>query len=105
MSDNGMPGLQGVLVEQEVQFTLVELSVACRADTAQVAALVEEGVIPAHGEDPPHWRFDGTALRRTRTALRLMRDLELNVSGTAVVLDLLEQIETLRAKLRQMGDR
>jgi len=105
MSDNGMPGLQGVLVEQEVQFTLVELSVACRAETDQVAALVAEGVIPAHGEDPRQWRFDGSALKRTRTALRLMHDLELSVSGTAVVLDLLEQIETLRARLRQLGER
>ncbi|MGO4155047.1 chaperone modulator CbpM [Cupriavidus sp. YAF13] len=101
MSDQGISMLHGVLVEEEVQFTLVELSVACHADIEQVVALVEEGVLTPHGEDAPRWRFDGATFKRARAALRLARDLELGVAGVAVVLDLLDEIETLRAKLRR----
>ena len=49
------------------------------------------------------WRFAGTALRRARAAMRLSRDLELSAAGTALVIDLLDQIEALRSRLRQLG--
>jgi chaperone modulatory protein CbpM len=48
------------------------------------------------------WRFSGTALRRTRLALRLERDLELNLAGVALALDLMEEVERLR---RALGER
>jgi chaperone modulatory protein CbpM len=99
-------GLPGVIVEDGVQFTLVELSVACHANTAQVIALIEEGVITPSGDAVERWRFDGVILPRARTAVRLMRDLQLNAAGAAVALDLLNEIERLRARLRQFeGDR
>ncbi|KDP83714.1 MerR family transcriptional regulator [Cupriavidus sp. SK-3] len=101
MSDQSGSTLQGVLVEEEVQFTLVELSVACHADMEQVVALVEEGVLTPRGEDVQGWRFEGTALSRARAALRLTRDLELGPAGVALVLDLLDEIEVLKSKLRR----
>jgi chaperone modulatory protein CbpM len=101
MSDQSGSILHGVLVEEEVQFTLVELSVVCRAEIGQVVALVEEGVLTPHGEDAQDWHFDGAALKRARTALRLTRDLELGAAGVALVLDLLDEIESLRARLRR----
>jgi chaperone modulatory protein CbpM len=42
-------------------------------------------------------------LPRARTAVRLQRDLELSAAGTAVVLDLLAEIDSLRARLRRLG--
>lgn len=93
----------GVVVEEEVRFTLVELGQACSADSPQLAALVAEGVITPSGIDERSWQFDGTALRRARSALRLSRDFELSVANTAFVLDLLDQIEALESRLRQVG--
>jgi hypothetical protein len=37
-------------------------------------------------------------------ALQLKRDLELNPASTALVLDLLDEIETLRSRLRRLGN-
>lgn len=96
---------QGVLVEESLEFTLVELSRACRADSAQLAFLVTEGVLTPSGDDPQHWRFAGTSLRRARAALRLSHDLELNPAGVALVLDLLDEIDALRSQLRRLGQR
>lgn len=93
----------GVVVEEEVRFTLVELGRACHADREQLAALVAEGVLSPSGGDEPNWQFDGSALRRARSALRLSRELELNTADTAFVLDLLDQIESLKARLRRLG--
>lgn len=42
------------------------------------------------------YHFSLSELQRLKTALRLQRDLELNVSGIALVLDLLEQMQDLR---------
>lgn len=92
-----------VVVEEEIQFTLVELSLACRTDVEQLVALVVEGVLTPSGDDLQCWRFSGATLRRARVALRLARDLELNAASTALVLDLLDEIKALRARLRRLG--
>jgi len=106
MADRSSHVVHGVIVEEEMRFTLVELSRACRADAAQLAALVEEGVIePQAGDVPDAWQFSGPTLQRARSALRLTHDLELGVAGTALVLDLLDEIEQLRARLRRAGVR
>jgi len=104
MSDTNVSVAHAVLVEEEVQFTLVELCRACDAESEQLVALVEEGVLTPIGDEPRHWRFGDTSLRRARAAVRLTRDLELNAAGVALVLDLLDEIEALRSRLRRLGD-
>jgi chaperone modulatory protein CbpM len=103
MSDTDESATRAVLVEEQLQFTLIELSQASHADIEQLIALVEEGVLTPSGEDPQRWRFAGAALPRARAALRLTRDLDLNPAGAALVLELLDQIDALRAKLRRYG--
>ncbi len=89
----------GILVEDEVQFTLVELSRICQVDIARVVELVDEGVLTPSSDDSGQWLFGGTTLRRARRALRLTRDLDLNPASAALVLDLLDEIEVLRSRL------
>ena len=103
MSDSNTFAIHGVLVEEEVQFTLNELCRLCGADREQLVALVDEGVLAASGDDQQAWRFGGANLQRARAAMRLTRDLELNAAGTALVLDLLDEIEALRSRLRRLG--
>lgn len=95
--------IQGAVVEEDVQLTLVELCQACRADEEHVRAWVSEGVLEPTGQSPQEWRFSGNSLRRARLALRLMRDLELNPAGVALALDLLDEIAMLSAQLRRAG--
>jgi chaperone modulatory protein CbpM len=90
--------IHGVLIDETAQFTLSELCRACASNREQLIALVEEGVLTPRGDDPQAWRFSGGSLRRARTALRLIRDLELNLAGAALVLDLLDEIDALRAR-------
>jgi chaperone modulatory protein CbpM len=103
MSNTNITVVHGVVVEDEVQFTLVELCRVCAADPEQVIALVDEGVLAPSGAEAHEWRFGGATLRRARAALRLTRDLELSAAGTALVLDLLDQIEALRTQVHRLG--
>lgn len=95
--------LQGVVVEEQVDLTLEELCRACLAEPAHVTAWVFEGVLEPQGQVPAEWRFCGDSLRRARMAQRLAGDLEINPAGVALVLDLLEEIQQLQARLRRAG--
>jgi chaperone modulatory protein CbpM len=103
MSNSDISVVHAVVVDAELQFTLVELSRVCHVDAEQLIALVDEGVLTPTGAEPAQWRFEGAVLPRARTAVRLQRDLELSAASTAVVLDLLAEIDSLRARLRRLG--
>jgi chaperone modulatory protein CbpM len=103
MSEHTLTLTHGVIVEDNLQFTLIELSQACQADSARLIELVEEGALVPLGTDASTWRFDGSAFRRASVALRLARDLHLNAAGVALVIDLLDEVEALRARLRRLG--
>ena len=90
------------IVEEDVQLTLVELCRASRAPEDQVHTWVVEGVLVPEGDTPAEWRFHGAALRRARRAFTLTRELEINTPGVALALDLMEEIEALKANLRRL---
>jgi len=68
-----------------------------------IVELVNEGVLAPDGREPHRWRFTGVHVRRATVALRLQRDLGLNLAGAALALELLDEVEALRAQLRAMG--
>lgn len=96
-----MSQLSGEVLEEEIELTLGELSRTCRLPVERLFELVEEGVIEPLGRDPAHWRFRGVSVRRIRRVQRLERDLGVNVAGAALALDLLDELELLRARLRR----
>ena len=93
----------GQVVEEEIHLTLTELCRACGVAEEHVTTWVLEGVLEVTGQQSQDWRFGGSSLRRARLALRLTRDLEVNAAGVALVLDLLDQIEELKAQLKRGG--
>lgn len=98
-----MTDTQCIVVEEHVIFTLDDLCRATGARSEQLLALVHEGVLEPAGSGPEDWRFSGPALPRARAALRLLRDFELDPAAAALVLELLGEIEQLRARLQRIG--
>lgn len=94
-----------VVVDDTIEFTLVELCRAVHAPEAQVRVWVVEGVLTPRGSSPDDWRFAGAALRRARLARTLTQELEINAPGVALALDLMDEIEALKAGLRRSGSR
>ena len=91
--------LSGAIVEESALLTVEDLSRMCAVDERHIVEFVEEGVLSVV-ESHREWHFTGAALRRARLALRLERDLELNLAGVALALELLEELERLRRELK-----
>jgi chaperone modulatory protein CbpM len=94
------PVLQGTLVDESTLISIDDLCRICAIERSHVVEFVEEGVLEVVTVDTSEWRFGGAALRRARTAMRLQRDLELNLVGVALALDLMDEIERLRRDLK-----
>lgn len=91
---------QSQVVEEQVFFTFTALCKATGADDGQLRALVAEGLLEPIGDGPEDWQFNGPSLLRVRNALRLTRELQLNLHAAAIVMDLLAEIELLKARTR-----
>lgn len=102
-SGNMLPQLAGAVLDEQAQLTLTELTRACSIHAEYIIELVEEGVLEPAGREPQHWRFTGAHMRRARAAVRLQRDLGVNLAGAALALQLLDEVEALRARLRAFG--
>ena len=102
--NNDLPQRTGIVPEEPTELTLADVCRACAVQTEFIVELVDEGVLSPVGREPQRWRFTYTHLRRARVASRLQRDLGLNLAGTALALELLEEIEALRARLQVLGD-
>lgn len=99
MSSQDQP-LPGAIFEETALLTVKDLSRMCAVDERHIVEYVEEGVLHAVQVDTTEWHFTGAALRRARLALRLERDLELNMAGVALALELMEDLEYLRRELK-----
>jgi chaperone modulatory protein CbpM len=91
--------IMGTILEEEVVLSLAELCRASRLSAERVIELADEGIIEPVGRNPRNWQFRGISLRRIRCAQRLEEDLGVNTAGVALALDLLDEIERLRARL------
>lgn len=100
MSPSENQPLSGAIFEESALLTVEELSRICAVEERHIVELVDEGVISIVEISATEWRFSGTALRRTRLALRLERDLELNLAGVALALDLMDEVDRLRRELQ-----
>jgi chaperone modulatory protein CbpM len=99
MSSSEDRALPGDIFEESAVLTVKDLSRICSVDGRHIVEFVEEGVLQVVEIDTTEWRFTGAALRRARLALRLERDLEINLAGVALAIELMEELERLRREL------
>jgi chaperone modulatory protein CbpM len=92
--------IEGSVVENEIHMSIVELSHASRTPQEMIMSWVTEGVLSPSGSSPEDWRFGGDSLRRAKTAAHLTHDLDLNVPGVALALELLDEIAELRTRIK-----
>jgi chaperone modulatory protein CbpM len=102
MSPSDDKPIAGTLFDETAMMSLRDLSRICSVDERHIVEFVEEGVLNVI-EVRSEWHFTGDALRRARLAVRLERDLELNLAGVALAVELIEEIEQLRRQLRSRG--
>lgn len=92
----------GVVLE-EACFTLEQLAAACAVSPDWVVRHVTEGRLTGPGGSLVEWRFTSHDLWRARHIRLIERDFDAEPELAALVADLLEEVESLRARLQRAG--
>ena len=99
MRDEDIPGI----ALEEACLSLEELASACAVSEQWVAQLVAEGLLTGLASSAPDCRFSSRDLWRVRQIRALERDFDAVPELAALVTDLLEELDALRARLRRAG--
>lgn len=97
--------ITGIVLDEALELDLPDLCRLCDIPSELIISMVDEGIAEPLGHRPTEWRptewrFAGPALVRIRIALKLQRDLGVNLAGAALILDLLDELEALRQRAR-----
>lgn len=104
MTKKKQSSLPALHVEILDNLTLEELARAVNAEPQLIIELIEYHVIIPEGDSQNQWRFNALTLKKTRIAVNFYRDLEMNLPGIAIALDLLERIHTLEIQLSTLSE-
>ena len=93
--------LTGTIIDETQHISLAELCRCCSLPAEQVMVMVEHGIIEPLETRSTHsrWQFSGGSVVRIQRAIRLQRDLGVNMAGAALALELLDEVRNLRRQL------
>jgi len=94
--------LIGSLMEDS-WLTLEQVAAACAVEPEWLLAHIDEGLFPQVESVAGIWRFSGARLVRARRMRQMERDFDAVPELAALVADLLEEMDDLRARLRGAG--
>ena len=94
--------LQCTVIEESDEYSLREICSMCSVHAQFIQDLIDEGILSPQGRQPHEWRFAAIEIKRIQVSIRLQDDLRINLAGTALALDLLEEIEELKRSKQQL---
>lgn len=97
-----MKVVKGIIIETQTPLSLNELAQAMNIHIEIVIEMVENHLVEPSGQTPENWQFDDVCFRRVRRAVSFHQDLEINMPGIAMALDLLDKIEHLEIQLNTL---
>ena len=103
MTGKTTSGISSEIIETGAPCTIEELCLVCNVEAEWISELVEHAVIEPLAETGPDWTFTSLSIVRVAKAKRLRYDFSLNTPGVALALDLLDEIEELRSRLKALG--
>jgi chaperone modulatory protein CbpM len=94
--------LIGSLMEDS-WLTLEQVAAACTVEPAWLLRHLEGGLFPHAESVAGVWRFSGCALQRARRMRQMERDFDAVPELAALVADMLEEMDDLRATVKAMS--
>ena len=85
-----------------VQLDMERFCEEANIPAAYVREIVEHGIIEPQGRAPDAWRFEDYELVIAKRAAKLHQELELEWEGVALALQLVEEVQQLRAENRRL---
>jgi chaperone modulatory protein CbpM len=90
------------IVDDAAPMHVAELLACAHVEQRFLVDMVEAGIVTPRGTSAEQWTFVRGDLRKVRTARRLMVDLDINPAGAALILELLDERNTLLRRLREL---
>jgi chaperone modulatory protein CbpM len=100
MTEHEKSLIEGQVVDDRTEITIVQLCKSCAIEAELVERLVAEGIIEPSRQEGKTLYFPQSCMKRTRIVVSLRSDLGVNLAGAALALELLERIEKLQTRLR-----
>ena len=91
--------ITGVLIEETTTISFNEVCHRYHIPKELLLEMVEYGLFSSKTTKVEQLKLNQSDLRKMEVAFRLHRDLEINLPGVALVLELLEQIDQLDEEL------
>lgn len=95
--------MTGQEILEDACLTLEQLCAACALERDWLVRRVQEGLIPVTGKAIAEWRFSTAHLARARRMHEIERSFDAAPELAALVADMLEEMDALRARLRREG--
>lgn len=89
---------------EETWLTLEQVAAACAVEPQWLLAHIEAGQFPHAASAAGVWRFSSACLLRARRMHQIERDFDAVPELAALMADMLEEMDTLRARLRRVGE-
>ncbi len=101
MENEEIEFVSGEVMEDNQAISLAELCHCCCLPAEQVVSMINNGIVePIESRITiSHWQFSGESVLRIQTAIRLKRDLGVNLAGVALALELLDEVKSLRQQV------
>lgn len=97
-----MPHEIDAILLEDAMLTLEELARSCRVSREWIIVRVQWGLLSGGvliDADPDTWQFDSRSFMRIKRMIAIERDFDGNPELAGLVADLMEEIESLRARL------
>jgi chaperone modulatory protein CbpM len=96
------------MTDEDACLTLEQLCSVCALERDWLVVRVREGLIPAAGSADARiadteWRFTTTTLARVRRMREIERTFDAAPELAALVADMLEEMDELRARIKRAG--
>jgi chaperone modulatory protein CbpM len=100
LSENDL--LIGSLLD-DTWLSIEQVAIACTVEPEWLVYRIEEGFFPEAQSVAGVWRFSGGCLLRARRIRQIERDFDAVPELAALVADMLDEMDALRARLRRFS--
>ena len=90
---------EGMPLDESAWIAVGDLCAWLRVEPHWVVSLVDAGVLEPRGAGPEAWLFPASDVVRVRAVARLLRDLDVNLEGAALILELVEERRRLERRI------
>lgn len=89
----------GTLMDENIFFSFIEVCQSCHISEEVLLDWLSHGLLGDLPQPIQHTQFNALMFNRIQTAERLYRDLEMNIQGVILALELMDELKQLRAEL------